>query len=84
MANPDTMAHGLDLTTASLSIWYAPYLKAAKVQQANARTDGSKQSAKIDIAHIYATAEEKRAYDVLLGKGRFQDVVLEMTNNGGR
>jgi len=84
MANPDTMAHGLDLTTASLSIWYAPYLKAAKVQQANARTDGSKQSAKIDIAHIYATAEEKRAYDVLLGKGRFQDVVLEIANNGGR
>lgn len=82
LANPDTMAHGLDLTAASLSIWYAPYLKAAKVQQANARTDGSKQTAKIDIAHIYATAEEKRAYAVLREKGRLQDVVLALANGG--
>ena len=82
LANPDTMAHGLDLTTASLSIWYAPYLKAAKVQQANARTDGSKQTAKIDIAHIYATAEEKRAYAVLREKGRLQDVFLNLNDRG--
>jgi hypothetical protein len=30
----------------------------------------------MDILHLYATAEEKRAYDVLQGNGRFQDIVL--------
>jgi hypothetical protein len=79
LCHPDCMAHGLDLTTASLSIWYAPYLKSEKYQQANARTDGSKQTAKIDIARIYATPEEKRAYAVLEGNGRYQDIVLELS-----
>ena len=78
LANPDTMAHGLDLTTATLSIWYAPYVKAAKVQQANARTDGSKQNTKIDIACIYATAEEKRMYAALREKKRLQDIILDL------
>lgn len=78
VCHPQVMAHGLDLTTASLSIWYAPYWKAEIYQQANARTDGSKQDSKIDIAHIYATAEERRIYSVLKDKGRLQDVVLAL------
>jgi SNF2 family DNA or RNA helicase len=78
VCHPQTMAHGLDLTAATLSIWYAPYCHAEYYQQANARTDGSKQTVKIDIACIYSTPEEKRIYSVLGGKGRFQDVVLEL------
>jgi hypothetical protein len=81
VCHPGTMAHGLDLTAASLSIWYAPYWKAEYYQQANARIDGSKQKSKIDIAHIYATAEEHRIYQVLQGKGTWQDVVLSMSND---
>lgn len=80
LAHPGTMAHGLDLTAASLSIWYAPYWRPEYYQQANARTDGSRQTAKIDIAHIYATAEERRIYSVLKEKGRLQDVVLALAN----
>lgn len=80
VCHPGTMAHGLDLTAASLCIWYAPFSKAEIYQQANARIDGSKQSAKIDIAHIYATPEEQGIYQVLQGKGRMQDVVLSMSN----
>jgi len=83
VCHPRVMAHGLDLTTASLSIWYAPHRNAEDYQQANARTDGSRQKVKIDIAHIYATAEEKRAYQVLQGKAKFQDIVLELSKNGG-
>ena len=79
VCHPGTMAHGLDLTAASLSIWYAPYWRAEIYQQANARTDGSKQKVKIDIAHIYATAEEHRIYNVLKEKGRMQDVVLGLS-----
>jgi len=82
VCHPQVMAHGLDLSTASLSIWYAPYWKAEYYQQANARTDGSGQKVKIDIARIYATPEERRIYSVLDGKGRFQDIVLGMVKNG--
>lgn len=83
VCHPEVMAHGLDLTAASLSIWYAPFCKAEIYQQANARIDGSKQKVKIDIAHIYATKEEKRIYSVLESKGKLQDVVLELSKNGG-
>lgn len=81
VCHPGTMAHGLDLTAASLAIWFAPYWKAEFYQQANARIDGSKQKVKMDIAHIYATSEEQRIYSVLQGKGRMQDVVLSMSND---
>lgn len=80
VCHPGTMQHGLDLTSASLAIWYAPTTKPEEYQQANARIDGSKQKAKMDIAHIYATAEEQRIYSVLKGKGRMQDVVLSLSN----
>lgn len=79
VCHPQVMAHGLDLTAASLSIWYAPMHKAEIFQQANARTDGSKQKVKIDIAQIYATAEEKSIYSVLKGKGTLQDMVLAIS-----
>lgn len=80
LCHPGTMQHGLDLTAASLAIWYAPTVKAEEYQQANARIDGSRQQVKIDIAHIYATAEEQRIYSVLRGKGKLQDIVLSMSN----
>lgn len=82
VCHPQVMAHGLDLTAATLSIWYAAYWKPEIYQQANARTDGSKQTKKIDIAHIYATAEEKRIYAVLQGKAKFQDIVLALAKEG--
>jgi len=84
VAHPATMAHGLDLTAASLSVWYAPLPRAEIYAQANARTDGSKQTAKIDVAHIYATAEEKRIYTALKEKGRLQDIVLDLVKKGVR
>lgn len=81
VCHPGTMQHGLDLTAASLAIWYAPTVKAEEYQQASVRIDGSKQKAKIDIAHIYATSEEQRIYSVLQGKGKLQDIVLSMSND---
>jgi SNF2 family DNA or RNA helicase len=82
LAHPGVLAHGLDLTAASLIIWYAPTTSHDTYCQANARIDGSKQAVKIDIAHIYATAEERRIYSVLKEKGRLQDVVLELSMRG--
>jgi len=82
VAHPQVLAHGLDLTAATLTIWYAPTYKAEVYQQANARMDGSKQKIKIDICHLYATAEEKRIYQVLKERGKLQDIVLSLS--GGR
>lgn len=80
VAHPQVLAHGLDLTAATLTIWYAPTYKAEVYQQANARMDGSKQKIKIDICHLYATAEEKKIYQVLKDKGKLQEVVLSLSN----
>lgn len=78
IAHPQCMAHGLDLTAASLAIWYAPVYANKIYEQACARIDGSGQHTKIDIAHIYATPEERRIYAALEAKKRLQDVVLEL------
>ncbi|UCE99959.1 MAG: hypothetical protein JSV82_02520, partial [Planctomycetota bacterium] len=83
VCHPQVMAHGLDLTAASLSIWYAPIIGKNEIYlQANARMDGSRQKVKMDIAHIYATAEERRSYKVLKDRGRFQDIVLDLLKGG--
>ena len=79
VAHPGTMAYSLELTAASLIIWYAPPAGGNKTyQQACARIDGGGQKAKIDIAHISGTQEERRAYEVVQGRGRWQDVLLNM------
>jgi SNF2 family DNA or RNA helicase len=77
IAHPKCMSHGLDLCAASLIIWYAPHNKST-YNQACARIDGSRQDVKIDVAHIYATDEERRAYKVIQEQGKMQDVLLNM------
>lgn len=84
VAHPQCMAHGLDLTTASLIIWYAPVHANKIYDQACARIDGSGQQVKIDIAHIYATSEEKRIYDALKAKQRLQDTVVDLLKNNSQ
>lgn len=81
VAHPQCMAHGLDLTAASLAIWYAPVYANKIYEQACARIDGSRQTAKIDIAHIYATPEERGIFQALREKKRLQDVVLALLKN---
>jgi len=79
VAHPATMAYSLELTAASLIIWYAPCASGNKTyQQACARIDGGGQKSKIDIAHVYGTAAERRLYAALQEKGRLQDIVLEL------
>jgi SNF2 family DNA or RNA helicase len=82
LAHPGTMAHGLELTAASLIIWYAPCNKNELFVQANARIDGGGQKAKIDIAMISATPTERRIYKALQEKTRLQDIILDMIKRG--
>lgn len=78
-AHPNTMAYSLDLTAASLVIWYAPPVTGNKIyQQACARIDGGHQKKKMDIAHISGTPEERKMYEVLAGRAKWQDVLLGM------
>lgn len=78
VAHPECMAHGLELTAASLVIWYAPHNNNDQYDQANARIDGSGQKVKMDVARIYATRQEKRIYDNLQAKGNWQDLLLDL------
>lgn len=78
VAHPATMAHGLDLTAADLIIWYAPHNSNEQYLQACARIDGSRQTSKIDIAHIYATRVERRAFENLRQRGNWQRVLLDL------
>lgn len=79
VAHPQTMSYSLSLTAASLVIWYAPPAGGNKIyQQACARIDGSEQKNKMDIAHISSCKVERHAFSVVQGKGKYQDVILDM------
>ena len=79
VAHPATMAYSLELTAASLIIWYAHCASGNKTyQQACARIDGGGQKVKIDIAHVYGTAAERKIYASLQERGRLQDIILSL------
>ena len=80
VANAGAMSHGLTLTEASLIIWYAPVTSHDTYVQANARIVRPGQKFSTQIAHVFATPEEKRIYAVLKDKGRLQDLVLSLAN----
>lgn len=81
VANAAAMSHGLTLTEASSIIWYAPAFSNDVYNQANARIVRPGQKHVTHITHIYATAEERKIYNVLKEKGRMQDAVLELAKN---
>jgi SNF2 family DNA or RNA helicase len=78
VANAAAMSHGLTLTEASKIIWFAPAFSNDVYNQANARIVRPGQKHVTQIVHIYATAEERKIYNVLKEKGRMQDAVLEL------
>ena len=78
VAHPGCMAHGLELTAASLIIWAAPHNNADTYGQANCRIDGGGQKLRIDIAHVSSCAAERKIYQALRDKRKMQDVVCEL------
>lgn len=76
IAHPRTMAHGVDLTAASVIIWYAPYLSNEHYTQANARIVRPKQTKITNIIHIEATSLEKKLYTNLTKRESVQGVLL--------
>jgi SNF2 family DNA or RNA helicase len=77
-ANPQSMAHGVTLTAATSTIWFAPCTSNEAYMQANARTIRPGQTKTTNIINIFATKEEEKIYSGLQNKAKFQDIVLEI------
>lgn len=82
VAHPQTAAHGLTLTAADTTIWYAPVTSLEIFEQANNRMNRPGQKKKMTIATIAATATEHGLYQALKGKQNVQDAVLDLFKNG--
>lgn len=82
VAHPQCMAHGIELSQASLIIWYAAHNNADQYGQANCRIDGGGQKVKMDIAHISATRQERMIFQGLKDKRTAQDIVCELFKKG--
>lgn len=65
VAQPGTMAHGLTLTRAATTLWFAPINSNRIYTQANGRIVRATQTKKTNIIHLFATAEERRMYRAL-------------------
>ncbi len=77
VAQPECMSHGLTLTAASTTIWYAPTTKAEVYEQANGRTPRPGQQHTTLIINIEGTPIERRIYHRLNNKQAMQNLLLE-------
>jgi SNF2 family DNA or RNA helicase len=77
-ANPGTMSHGLTLTEATTTCWYAPSNSADTYVQANARVRRPGQKRTSVVVHIAASKADRKSYARLTGKVDRQGLLLEM------
>jgi SNF2 family DNA or RNA helicase len=78
LANPQTMAHGLTLTAATMTVWYAPINSNDIYEQACARVRRPSQTKTTVIAHIAACDVERKMYQRLRQKQKTQGTLLDM------
>jgi len=78
VAHPQTTAHGLTLTAADTTIWYAPVTSLEIFEQANNRMNRPGQKNKMTVAMIAATTLEQNLYQALKTKQADQNAVLSM------
>lgn len=81
VAHPKTTAHGLTLTAADTTIWYAPVTSLETFEQANNRMNRPGQKHRMTIAMIAATVLEQNLYQALKGKQDIQNAVLSLFKN---
>lgn len=78
VADPGCVAHGLDLSAASLVVWFGPTDKLEIYQQANARIDGPNQQRKQVAIQIASTPVEREIYKRLDEKQSLQGLILDI------
>lgn len=77
VAQPGTMSHGLTLTAASTTVWYAPITSHDTYGQANERTPRPGQKLNTLIVNIEGTPIERKMYKRLKNKEAMQNILLE-------
>lgn len=82
LLNPTTVRHSVNLTAASMTIWYAPIYSNETYLQFNRRMRRPGQEHKMNLVHIQGTPTDKRVYAALRSAGRMQDVVLSLIKGG--
>lgn len=78
VAHPQTAAHGLTLTAASTTVWYAPIFSTEYYTQANNRMDRPGQKQNMNIVHIGGSPLEWQIYDALRTNTMRQSTLLAM------
>ena len=82
VADAQCMSHGLTLTAASTTIWYAPEASNDIYMQANERTPRPGQKLKTNIIHLQGTTLERMLYKRNISRGTLQKVFLDMVQAG--
>jgi SNF2 family DNA or RNA helicase len=82
VADPGTVAHGLDLSAANTIIWFAPTDRVEDYQQANQRIAGPRQRRGMLIVRLASTSIERTIYQRLDAKQSLQGVILDLVKEG--
>ena len=80
IADPRTMAHGLNLVEAQTIVWFGPIDSLELYLQANARIDGP-NSAGV-VIHLASTPVEREIYKRLQEKHSLQGAILDLLRAG--
>lgn len=78
LAQPQTMAHGLDLTRAHTVCWWSPIDNNEIFNQANGRVSRPGQAHKQTIAKLICSSIEKKIYQRLEQKEKMQGLLMEL------
>jgi SNF2 family DNA or RNA helicase len=78
LAHPQTVHHGLTLTSATTTIWYSPVTSLEVYEQAQARIRRVGQQHKQLFLHFKASPVEAHVYRMLKNKQRLQDAFLAL------
>lgn len=80
VANPDTAAHGLNLSVADTMVWFSPIHSLETYRQACERMARPGQKNSMRIVHLGGTPLEWGVYKVLRGKDDRQQTLLDLYN----
>lgn len=82
IADPGTMAHGLDLYAAQSVIWYGPVDKTELYLQANKRAHRPGQKYPVTVVQIVSNPLEREIYRRLESNTTLQGALLDMVRQG--
>jgi SNF2 family DNA or RNA helicase len=82
IADPGTMAHGLDLWKAQTVIWYGPTDRTELYLQANRRAYRPGQKYPVTVVQIVSNKLEREVYRRLESNESLQGVLLQMVREG--